>query len=477
MSPAVTREYAIELLSKKHDNSIILLEYNKISLPALFKCATCGYEWKTNAENVIRIGTGCPECAKDRIHKKLRHTEDYVRNLIESLGCEWISGEYKNASSKLFIKFPCGHSQYKILGDLKQGTGCYLCGRLSSAEKERFKTEDIIARVESFGYSFVEFPNGYKNALSEISYKCKYGHITTKRLSIFNRKHSCKECENIKRVISKTKPAEDVKNEILSKSCAWIDGEYKNRKSQLLIRFSCGHEQWIPYYLYQIRDSCECFECTKEKANIATRRPPEEIIKFVQDSGFEFCGFIGEYKNQNTKINYFCRECNNLNTRKISDFLKNPTCPKCVKEKCRLLKIGENNRLWKGGNCRISKYFRKFISDWYLDSLKSNNYKCIISGDSAKTIHHLHPFYKIVESFMKNKGYSIKNTAGDFSNEELQLLVKDFIVYHNSFGLGVPLTKKVHRLFHKYYTTMNNTPEQFYEFQQRIKSGDIVIPD
>lgn len=473
----ISLEEATKRLLDKHNGNIIMFEYTKISSRAKFKCLSCDFTWEAKATGVIVVGTGCPECAKNRIHNTLRHSDEYIRNYIESLGCEWVSGEYKNTGSKLFIKFPCGHTQNKILDDLKQGTGCFLCGRKSCAEKQKFNTEDIIKYVESFGYSFIEFPNGYDNVRSKITYQCPEGHITTRSLTVFKRKNSCGKCENIKKSIARAKPTKDVMNNILSKSCEWVNGEYINQRSSLLIKFSCGHEQWIPYYLFKMRNFYECFECTREKANIATRRDPEEIIKFVKNTEFEFCNFIGEYHNQNTKINYFCKTCNSINVRKVCDFFKNPTCPKCVKEKNRLLKIGENNTAWKGGNQRISKYFRRYISDWYLDSLKSNNYKCIISGDAAKTIHHLYPFYKIVDKFMKSKGHSRLNVAGDFTSDYLLKMINEFIIFHNSFGLGVPLTKKIHKFFHKNYTTMNNTPEQFYEFQQRIASGELILPD
>lgn len=60
------------------------------------------------------------------------------------------------------------------------------------------------------------------------------------------------------------------------------------------------------------------------------------------------------------------------------------------------------------------------------------------------------------------------------TKEDLELFISKVKEKHNLL-LGVCLRKDVHNLFHKIYKRTNSTPEQFYEFKQKIKSGEIKI--
>lgn len=55
------------------------------------------------------------------------------------------------------------------------------------------------------------------------------------------------------------------------------------------------------------------------------------------------------------------------------------------------------------------------------------------------------------------------------------MLSEKIIEIHFRHPLGVCLKENVHQLFHQIYGQTNNTPEQFYEFVDRINSGDIQI--
>jgi hypothetical protein len=64
----------------------------------------------------------------------------------------------------------------------------------------------------------------------------------------------------------------------------------------------------------------------------------------------------------------------------------------------------------------------------------------------------------------------MRKTIGDYSEEERILIYDMLNKLHIKYGLGVCLSKLVHKVFHDSYGYYNNTPEQFEEFKQRYKN-------
>jgi len=470
-------EEANNLLCKKHNNSIILLEYNKISFPALFQCVACDHTWKTSADNVIRIGAGCPRCSRKRAHDKIKLSDDHVLKYIESKNCKWLGGIYNNIDNKLLIQFSCEHIQEKTFDDFKLGNKCSICGWELSSEKQRTDKSVIVSAIEQKGFKFIDFPNGYKNRRSEFSYRCLSGHVTTRRWGIFQKHPRCGQCYSELQSKLSTNTDDHVQEVIISKNARWVDGNYTSNSSKLLIEFECGHLQEISYGSFRSRTSTLCYTCTKKNSTVAETRSSGEVINIIKNAGFIFCKFLEEYHGQTTKFEYICNVCNHANIKSVAYFINNQYCEKCKNKEFRKSKKGDKNHWWKGGISRISLHLRHYIGEWYAKSLQSNNYLCVITNKRAKVVHHLYPFYKVVEEYLEKNGLNIKNPVGYYSNDELIKIEKEFSQFHELFGLGVPLTKNVHDLFHRTYGTMNNTPAQFEEFRQRIQSGDIIIPE
>ena len=268
------------------------------------------------------------------------------------------------------------------------------------------------------------------------------------------------------------------------------------------------------------------------------KKKPEDIISFIESFGFNFIEFVDEYKNTDSLVKYSC-PVGHITERRVTLFYRHQTCRICslkstgknglspyekieriVKEKgCTLISYisipnrknlasiifqcgheetlvfrnfqgrngkycslcyeemitGKNNKWWKDGLTPILIYLRQRISEWYRKSLELNDYKCVISGLPAQTIHHNYPFHSIVrESFLKT-GFEIKEKVSDYKEEELKIIEKYFLELHNSYGYGSPLTNEIHNKFHSIFGHKNFTPENFYEFQYLISTGEIQI--
>jgi len=127
-------------------------------------------------------------------NKKLTNEEIFY--LIDNDNCEWISGEYENARSKLVMRFECGHVGEIIWNQFQQGKRCTICGIKSRQESHKTKKEGIISFLETNGLSFVDFRGEYKTQKTTIvRYSCEYGHITERLVDRIFQYPTCRECK------------------------------------------------------------------------------------------------------------------------------------------------------------------------------------------------------------------------------------------------------------------------------------------
>jgi len=334
--------------------------------------------------------------------KKL--SDDYVRDFIKKNDCEWISGEYKSNTSKLYIKFECGCFGYVTFMNFNKGTRCREHGREKASIKRRKPLFEMIEYLESYGFNFIKHVSGYGRE-SILEYSCELNHITQRCFNDFTYHPTCKICESNKvRSTYKLSP-EEVHNRIESKGCSLRRIHfYNNRKDSLLdVVFSCGHSETISFVNFDSRNTNLCVDCEMESRS------------------------------------------------------------------------GETAYGWKGGITPLTNYIRKNIKDWNIYCSKYYDYKCIITNLPMDHIHHLQSFNLILFETMKELGFTPKNSIKDYSEKELSLILNKFIDVQSRYPIGVPLISSVHHLFHKIYGRGNNTPEQFYEFVDRIESGEIII--
>lgn len=179
---------------------------------------------------------------------------------------------------------------------------------------------------------------------------------------------------------------------------------------------------------------------------------------------------------KNTRIMWLC-QCDCGTIRSVYGcHLRNGSSLSCGCIKTERLQQwnGENHPNWKGGITPLHLYLREGISKWKKDSIRVCKYKCVITKKTNKDlqIHHLHSFRLILEETLKILNMPIYNQIEQYSIDELRLLNKTCLELHYSYGLGVCLTKDLHKEFHKKYGNKNFTPEDFQEFYL-LKTGKI----
>lgn len=182
----------------KLNSSSILLEDTWVSsaTPMRFRCS-CGSEFfatwnKFRSQNKRR----CNACAKKDQYKEKRLPMEAVIGTIESLGCEYVSGEYKNQKSKLELRCSCGELftvQYDNF--VAQGTGlCPTCSVKLRARNQAYTVSEVAMIAYAFGAELLS--EEYDNAHEKLRFRCRCGQEFTTTLNCFlnSGKTKCSVC-------------------------------------------------------------------------------------------------------------------------------------------------------------------------------------------------------------------------------------------------------------------------------------------
>lgn len=132
---------------------------------------------------------------------------------------------------------------------------------------------------------------------------------------------------------------------------------------------------------------------------------------------------------------------------------------------------GKENLNWRGGKTLLYYELRSELKEWKKDSMEKCNYKCVITGGSFDNIHHLYPFKKIVDEVFETLKMDKRNAVEDYTEEEFNKIRNLLNQIHNKYGHGVCLCYKIHKKFHDEMGYHNNTPQQFEEFKEGLRSG------
>lgn len=132
---------------------------------------------------------------------------------------------------------------------------------------------------------------------------------------------------------------------------------------------------------------------------------------------------------------------------------------------------GEDNPNWKGGATSLYQELRSDTRDWFVESGKLSDFKCIVSGEHLDNVHHLTPFRDIVNEVFDVLNLDYRKSIADYSIEEensIRSLLKEL---HLQYGLGAGLNKDVHKLFHDNYGYFNSTKDDFKSFIMGVRNG------
>lgn len=317
----------------------------------------------------------------------------------------------------------------------------------------------------------------YINTKSVAKFKCKkFGHIWEAVAYSVWCGNGCPECAKIESSERQSHSFEYVSNFIKLNNCELLSSNYINVHIKLSIKFECGHVDKISFDCFQRGHRCNI--CSHKFAHLKCRLSNDELSERLLLKGLYMIDFPNGYNNRNSKITCKCK-FGHIETRRLATVLKNDGCVACARIRASINQSGSKGSNWQGGKTDLSAFLHKQIVSWKKESIINSNYCCVVCGDGHrfKDVHHLKSFSSIIRETISELGFILKPKVQDYSEEEILLFSSKLLEIHYRYPLGVCLCRKHHKAFHYYYGLETGTPDDFEEFQQRIQSGDLIIPD
>jgi hypothetical protein len=387
--------------------------------------------------------------------------EEFIKHGYELLEEVYISYDHK-------YKYRCPNHPEKELAitysHLKEGKGCPYCSKVGRASFEEVKKA-----FQDQNYILNE--TEYKITTTQMSFTCKKHPEKKQSISyvcLLQAKHGgCQYCGTEATASKLRFPVEEIKQAFIDIDCELI-GEYKNDRTPL--KFKCHkHPDFVFEMTYSaLKRGKICPVCAFD-SNIRQQYVSIEAVKCIfNQRGYKLLSNI--YKNQREPLEYIClKHPNKIQYTSLAILKMGHGCRLCANEKL----SGKNHYRWKGGISVFCIYLRAYLFDWKRQILKKYNYKCVLSNGTIKEklhIHHLVPFYQVVDKIIEELNLPIYKTIIEYTKEQLDMAIDKLQNYHNDIP-GVPLVESLHKLFHHLYGN-DACPENFYEFKERWNSGE-----
>lgn len=323
----------------------------------------------------------------------------------------------------------------------------------------------------------------YKNNKTEIEFICEKHEnkgIQYKTVNSFLDKDAgCEYCgreqSSLKNKLFHGITFERIFYEFNERGYDLIEDHYDNAKQQLYYRCR-KHPKEIQHITYgKFSTGQGCRVCKYEKISEKLREDFSVVKKAFEDRNLIL--LTNNYINGDQSLEFICKkhkskgiQITTYGSLKTSIF----GCKYCAINS----KSAERHHNWKGGITPLQNHLRTIIEPWKFDSFERSNRICSVTGikSSENIIHHLFSFINIVRETLEELKCPIYNAVNKYNKEELKSIEDLCLKKHYERGLGVCLCNQVHDLFHSLYGKGDNTPEQWYDFVNKINSGEIIIP-
>jgi len=267
----LTYEY-VKGFIKKEGYTLLSDTYINNQSKLLIKCSE-GHEYNTPF-NYFQGGCRCPICAGNK-----KHSYEYVKQFVESIGYTLLSDTYKNSRMKLLIICDKGHKYSVTFGCFKQGQRCPIC-----AGNTRCTYDYVKSFIESINYTLLS--DSYVNSKGKLLIVCDKGHEYITTFGRLRNGHKCCICSG-----NKKHSYEYIKNYIEKEGYTLLSDTYKNASSKLPIKCNNDHKYNVTFGNFR-----SGFRCPICAANSQSSRAEVEVQDYVESLG------ISIIRNDRTQI-------------------------------------------------------------------------------------------------------------------------------------------------------------------------------
>lgn len=432
-----------------------------------FQCE-CGEIFKRNYRSVAYKGMSkCKKCVYKQPRYNALSLNDAKIRCIEN-GCELLcdDGEWVGTQSKYYFRCSCGNEfrrSYKIVSS--GSTNCLKCSLENKDIPHKYNYEEVKSFIEIESNSGCKLVSKtYKNQLEKIKIQCVCGRNYNVSYSNFKNhgQRRCRECTKSSMRSKLNLGLEYIKLYVEELDYELLSDEYKNTNTNMEFKCLICHSNFTCTFSSIKSYKHNCPNCANINNGNIRRLSVDLVDTYLNKFGYTR---ESDYKSCDIKMALECPE-NHIFEMDFYHFKnRGQRCPICYSLKN---KSGENSATWKGGVTTLNSLLRELLTDWKFKSLEKYGYKCIISGSKYDLeIHHVYSFHLIVSDVLKKLNIDNKKSVGDYNSEEINNIKKLFLKYHED-AIGVPINKKIHKLYHSVYG-FNNNQSQLDEFIKKYK--------
>lgn len=296
---------------------------------------------------------------------------------------------------------------------------------------------------------------------SNIEIYCNEGHLNKSTLRSIRKRKICNRCSKL---TSYFKAINILKSEgyiIITQEDDYID------TVKTKIEYECTNGHVHSTSVSHIFSGRRCKKCANDELSYNKRLTMNQVYATFANENYKLINIISDYKNEDSRVTIKCPN-NHIYDTAVGNFRRGFRCNICSYDSI----TGENNHRWKGGITELRDYMRKKLNNWKIESLKSTNYKCFVTGLIGKLeIHHNTNFSDILDETLIELDIKEYKSVSEYTITELESIEKIMMEKHSFYGLGTPLLKDVHKLFHKIYGRSKNNINQVIEFKKDYLEG------
>lgn len=395
--------------------------------------------------------------------------EEFVQDIFEKVGNEYtVIGTYVNSRTKIMMRHncdKCDNYEYPVTPSsfLTRENRCPKCANNIKKTHDQFEKEI----EEIYGKDVYTFITEYINCNCQLIVKhnsCGETFPINAMTLSEKPKNSTPPCPNCNDNFKVKLTQEEVESRYEKEGYKLIS-KYENVHANITAICPNGHEWTHLHSNFKKGERCKhCANNTKKTLEYARSI-------FIKNN---FTPTFTRYNNNKEPLTFICNEHPEYGeqTCRLSNLeIGLANCEVCYRNKFK----GENHPNWEGGITTIANLMRSAIyNSWVMPSLAKYNFKCALSGEKRNLeVHHISKnFNFILKESLNILGLNEKRILNELSIDEENKLKLMVVKLHNEYGLGIPLRKDIHRLFHHLYGKKENTQEQFEEFKVRYYNGE-----